>query len=177
MGSPDSQRPDEKIGTSFWISLSVTALVLIGSLLGGWSGSTEQLALFVTTLFIASVLSDNAGRIPSTNIPFAPRHIAIFWAILNLGTLGGLAVAAVACLSSFSSHRGRRPEWTKNAFAELFAAGMAGSAYAAGLAFTSGFESVSGMFLVPVETLWASAAMIAGHFLATAAVGRLISQN
>jgi diguanylate cyclase (GGDEF)-like protein/putative nucleotidyltransferase with HDIG domain len=177
MGSPDSQGPNEKIGTSFWVSLSVAVLALTAALLGGWSGSTIQLALFVTTLFIASVLGDHAGRVPYTDIPFAPRHIAIFWAILNLGALGGLAVAAAACLSSFSSHRDRRSEWTKTAFAELFAAAVAGSAYAAGLVFTSGFESVSGMFLVPVETLWASAAMVAAHFLATAAVGRLISQN
>src|SRR5688572_857913 len=177
MGSPDSFNSNETLGTSFWLSLAVAPLVLTAGLLGGWSGSTTQLALFVTTLFIASLLSDNGGRIPFTDVPFAPRYIAIFWAILTLGTLGGLAVAATASLSCFSSYRGRRLEWTKTAFAELFAAGIAGSAYAAGLGPMPGFASFGDKFLIPTEVLYGSAAMIAGHFLSIAAIARFISPN
>ena len=177
MGSPDSHNPNEKIGASFWISLSIAPLVLTVGLLAGWGSSPAQLGLFAATLFIASLFSDHDGRIPLTSVHLAPRHIALFWAILNLGTLGGLAVSAAACLSCLASYRERRTGWIKAAFTELVAAGAAGLAYSAGIGLTAGFASFSGKFLVPTDVWPGSAAMVAGHFLATAAVDRLVSPS
>ena len=178
MGSPDSDITNKEIGTSFWISLSVAPLVLTAGLLGGWSGSHNTPCRSLLPRYSLprfSAITSGGSLLPT--FPLLPRYIAIFWAILNLGTLGGLAVSAAACLSCFSSYRGRRSEWTKTAFAELFAAGAAGSAYAAGVGLMPGFESFSGRFLVPTEVWPGSAAMVVGHFLATAVVDRFISPN
>ncbi len=173
MGSPDPHIPDENIGASFWISLAIAPLVFAAGYLAG--GSATPLALLATTLFIASLLSNHGGRIPFTDVPFAPRHIAIFWAVLNLGTFAGLGVTAVALLSCLSSYRDRRLLWTKTAFGELFAAGVAGSSYAVVVGLAENNGSFSTALLVPAEVLLGSAAMVVGHFIASSAAARLLT--
>lgn len=125
--------------------------------------SYTDIVLLSISIFVAVLLSRHEGRIPLTGIRLSAKKIIIFWAILNLGIVGGALVAAAGALSRFSDHRGRRLSWVAGSCAEILCAIAGGAAFAAVFNNAVFALDLPTRVLVSNEVLVASAAMLVGY--------------
>lgn len=163
-------------GASLWLSLSTAPLILVIGYFSGWTHSPADLALLSISIFIAVILNNHEGRIPFTQIRFAPRKVLIFWSILNLGFVGGILVATAGALAGFSDHRGRRLAWIKSSAVDIACAFAAGLAFGAVLNYFKAYGLPVNV-LVPNEILAASAAMLTAYQLVWMGFRRLLLAN
>lgn len=150
-------------GASLWLSLSTAPLTFAVGYFSGLQLSFTDLVLLSISIFVAVLLSKHEGRIPLTQIRLAAKQIIVFWAILNLGVIGGVLVAAAAALSCFSDYRGRYSDWAKSAFVEIACAASAGAAFAAAFRFSGFAIDLPTRVLVPNEVLLATSVMLAAY--------------
>lgn len=162
-------------GVSYWLTLSAPPLLPWFAYLAGAGLSLADVGLFSISIFIAVLLGDHEGRIPSTGIRVGPKLVVVFWATLNLGFAGGTLVAATAALASFSGSRGNRLKWLRATGADLLCVTAAAAAFAGSLTFLkfSGTVQLPANIIVANEILGAGAAMLAAYQIAWLAVNLL----
>lgn len=164
MSGTKFQNQDDQTGLSLWLSLLTAPLILTVGYLTGWNASGTDLLLLAISVFVAVLLSRHEGRIPLTEVPLVPRKLVIFWAVLNLGVVGGALVALAAALAGYSEHHGKRPAWVRSTFIEVACAAAGGFAfYAGGDISKLAPAGLSGNLLVPDSVLAASAAMLIAY--------------
>lgn len=151
------------IGASLWLSLSTAPLTFgVANLIAPTLSFTDTVLLSIS-IFVAVLLSRYKGRIPLTGIRLSARHIVVFWAILNIGVVGGILVATAAALSRFSHYRSRRTEWLKFSSVHVVSALAGGAAFGATLNSTVFALGLPAKVLVSNEVLLASVAMLAAY--------------
>ena len=179
MGGSDLENRDSGMGVSLWITLAAGPLLLLLGYVGGWESSFAHLGLLSMSVLVAALFGEHEFRIPLTGARFAPRQMVVFWAILNLGVSGGVAVAAAAAASGFSGHRGRRLIWARSAFRVMICALLAAFAFDAGsgsfqLARAAGF---AGRDLSAEGLVAGFAVMLAVHFFTWSLLDRLLAAD
>ena len=138
----------------FWWLLTLTSLLFCSAAFYGiFSFSVQQFGILLVALIISSLANQHRFSVPQTKITLTAKEIVVFWAILWLGTAGGvLLAAAVAAVQQFKSPDTQ----TKNAAQRLFGGAVdTVAAFAAGNVF----------FLVLRSVLGFEEATIAGHSL------------
>ncbi len=174
MSGTNPQNP--KLGASLWWSLAVAPLIFAVGYFSGLALSFTDIVLLSISIFVAVLLSGNEGRIPLTDIRLAPKHVIAFWAILNLGIVGGVLVAMAAAVSRFSDYGGRRTEWVKAAIGDVVATSCAGAAYGAAYSYSALVIDPTRV-LVPNGVLAASCAMLAAYQISWSLLGLLLKQG
>ncbi len=163
MKGVDPPKSDPAGGASLWLSLSLAPLIFAIGSFSGLNLSFTDIVLLSITIFVAVLLSKHEGRIPLTGIRLAPKHVVVFWGILNLGLVGGTLVAAASALTCFSDFRGRRFSWVKASIVDVVCAASAGMAFSAAFSFTKFAIDLPTDVLVPNEVLASSAAMLVAY--------------
>ena len=160
----------------FWLSLVAAPLVPWIGYVAGWRNSTADIALFSVSIIIAALLHDLEGRIPLTDIRVAPRLVITFWAILNLGVVGGTVVSSVAALAGFASRTGRRHHRLTSAVMDVASAAAAGVVFDSALDFIryGGTVQLPANALVSNEILAAGAMMLAAYHFVWLALNSLL---
>lgn len=177
MGFEDLDDRGDGTGASLWVTMAAGPLLLLAGYLGEWDASFAQMGLLSMSVFVAALLGRHEVRIPFIRTSFAPSQMIVFWAALNLGVVGAVAVAAASVASGFSDYRGKMMRWARSGFRILLSALLAAFAFDAG---SGSFRLLSsgglwGNELLTEGLIVGCGVMIGVHFVTWTLVIRLFS--
>ena len=171
---------NSSIGTKIlWVfallaSVSVTAYCLSHFLELG-SGQFLELAVAVV---ITSLLAQHQFRIPRTPGSLRIKEASVFWAILSLGYVGGVVVAACASVANSLVRKKSKSETALRASIDILAAGVSSLAIFQFLSFVDGLTAHTGVS--GANVLWivpGALVMFASHFFVISACSFLFSDS
>lgn len=147
----------------FWYLMFGSSLLALGiAVFDSFSFSAQQFPVFFGAIIISALLNQHQFKIPQTKIKFTAKELAVFWAIIWLGTPGGVLLAAVVSFAGYKTAPKDKMQWLLGIYVNIVSAWAAGGVFYFALRYLADFaDSAAADKPISVAEITAAIALMA----------------